>query len=301
MKPSLEVTDFVKEREVAYQRVFSKLPMLTSLDANWNGIYFVYDFLPPGEVQEIAAEQHGIAIFTDLAAPIQAQRKIDGQSRQEQVKSGDIVIAPAKVSTGSQWNASGGVIFLGFDPTEMTRTIEQSFDVSSAELIPQFATADPLVHQIGLALKSVLQAEGASSRLYAETMADALIVHLLQHYMARRPKLPQYSGGLAHHKCQQVIDYIQSHLEQNLGLEELAGVVQLSPHHFCECFKRSTGMTPHQFVISCRIERAKELLLQRKVAIAEIARLVGFVDQSHLHRHFKRWVGVTPKQFQQQT
>lgn len=299
MKP-ISATDFVKEREVAYQRVFSQLPILTSLDTGWSGIHLVYDVLPGGEIQEVAAEQHGIAIHTNLTAPIQAKRKIDGESRQEHIQTGDIVITPARVSTSSHWYSSGSVIFLGFDPTDFTRAIEQNFDLSSVELIPHFATPDPLIYQIGLALKTVLETEGTSSRLYAEAMANALIVHLLQHYTARRPSLQQYAGGLAHHKRQQVIDYIQSHLERNLGLEELARVAQLSPQYFCEAFKRATNMTPHQFVIHSRIERAKELLSQSTLSIAEIARQVGFADQSHFHRHFKRLVGATPKQFQQQ-
>ena len=71
----------------------------------------------------------------------------------------------------------------------------------------------------------------------------------------------------------------------------------MSPHYFSQLFKESTGITPHQYVIRCRIDRAKDLLKQGKLSIAEIAKEVGFVDQSHLHRHFKRLVGVTPKLF----
>ena len=93
----------------------------------------------------------------------------------------------------------------------------------------------------------------------------------------------------------QVIDYINNHLEQDLSLIELAAIAQMSPHYFSHLFKQSTGMTPHQYVIRCRVECAKELLLQRKLTIAEIAYKVGFANQSHLNRHFKRLLGVTPK------
>ncbi|GAQ00004.1 helix-turn-helix domain-containing protein [Leptolyngbya sp. NIES-2104] len=179
------------------------------------------------------------------------------------------------------------------------QTAEESFGVKSVELRQQFAMTDPLIHQIRIALRASLQQDKHESRLYAETMANALIVHLLQRYTAQQAITLISLGGLSHYKQRQVIDYIQAHLEKNLGLEELATLVQLSSHHFCECFKHSIGMSPRQFVIHCRIERAKELLLQRKQSIAEIAQTVGFLDQSHLHRHFKRLVGVTPRQFQQ--
>ncbi|MEL6166985.1 MAG: AraC family transcriptional regulator, partial [Cyanobacteria bacterium J06628_3] len=90
------------------------------------------------------------------------------------------------------------------------------------------------------------------------------------------------------------------YLDSDLSLNQLASSVQMSPHYFSRLFKETTGFTPHQYVINCRVKRAKELLKQGKLSIAEIAKEVGFVDQSHLHRYFKRKVGITPKQFSQQ-
>lgn len=75
-------------------------------------------------------------------------------------------------------------------------------------------------------------------------------------------------------------------------------IAQMSPHYFSQLFKRSTEITPHQFVIRARVERAKELLIEGKFAIAEVAKIVGFVDQSHLHRYIERLLGVTPRMLQ---
>lgn len=97
------------------------------------------------------------------------------------------------------------------------------------------------------------------------------------------------------YKLRQVIDYINDHLDQDLGLAKLAELVQMSPHYFARLFKQSTGFAPHQYVIRCRVERAKQLLIQGKLTIAQVAYAVGFAHQSHLNRHFKRWLGVTPK------
>ena len=108
------------------------------------------------------------------------------------------------------------------------------------------------------------------------------------------------TGQLPRYKLQQVIDYIDAYLDRDLSLQELSNVVQMSPHYFSQLFKRSTGVTPHQYVIRCRIEQAKKLMRQKKLSFAEIALQVGFVDQSHLHRQFKRLVGVTPKNYAKQ-
>lgn len=292
----LEAIDFVAEQECGYQRVFSRLPLLTSLTAGWSDIFFVYDYLPPGETPEVASKQHGIAIFTDMPTPAQAERMIAGQVRHEQVVPGDIIITPAQVGTYSRWDVPGGVILLGFEPSTFAHAVYEAIAPHQVELLPHFATADPLIQQMGLALKSVLEKDAAGSRLYADAMANALMIHLLQHYAVRQPKLRTYSNGLSQAKLQQVIDYINAHLNQDLGLSELAAIAQMSSHYFSKLFKQSTGFTPHQYVIRCRVERARELL-KRGVAIADVATQVGFVDQSHLNRHFKRSLGVTPKSF----
>jgi AraC family transcriptional regulator len=80
-------------------------------------------------------------------------------------------------------------------------------------------------------------------------------------------------------------------------LEATASEVGMSRYYFARLFKQSTGLSVHQYLIQCRIERAKQLLKQKKIAIANIATQVGFVDQSHFTRYFKRIVGVTPKGF----
>lgn len=88
-------------------------------------------------------------------------------------------------------------------------------------------------------------------------------------------------------------------MKVNLGLKELSSLVGMSPHYFSQLFKQSTGTTPHQYVISRRIARAKQLLTQNQLSIDEVAQTVGFCDRSHLHRHFKRALGITPKNYQQ--
>jgi AraC family transcriptional regulator len=294
------VVDFAKEKEEGYKRIFSRSPLLSSVSTQWDGILVAYDYLEPGQTPEISVKQHGIGIFVEMPKPAQAERLIDGQFRREQVLQGDVVIVPANTWHRTSWNRAGGAIVLGFEPKEFTRTVDETIERDRIELIPHFATPDPLVHQIGLALKRALENSGSNSRLYAETMTTALMVHLLQYYSGQQITLPRYSGGLSKLKLQRIVDYIHAHLDHDLSLKELAAIVQMSAHYFSQLFKQSTGITPHQYVIRCRIERAKELLMQGQLTIADVAKIVGFVDQSHFHRHFKRLVGITPKAFLQQ-
>jgi len=103
------------------------------------------------------------------------------------------------------------------------------------------------------------------------------------------------TGGFSPQKLKLVTNYINDNLERDLSLQELAAIAQLSQYHFCRLFKRSTGLSPHKYVTHQRVEKAKRLLKQGSMTLAEIAMICGFNHQSHLHRHFKRQTGVTPK------
>jgi AraC family transcriptional regulator len=87
-------------------------------------------------------------------------------------------------------------------------------------------------------------------------------------------------------------------LEGSPTLEQMAAVAHLSPYHFARQFKATTGLPPYQYVIASRIERAQHLLRRDdELGLGEVALRVGFSDQSKFSFHFKRLIGVTPRQF----
>jgi AraC family transcriptional regulator len=88
---------------------------------------------------------------------------------------------------------------------------------------------------------------------------------------------------------------IHDDLKANPSLKALADAVQLSPHHFSRVFRRVTGIAPHQYLLSQRINLAHRFLIETSLPIAEVAQKVGFYDQSHFNYHFKRLIGVTPR------
>lgn len=278
--------------------VYPRPPILTSLETNWDGFGLAYMCQPAFATPEMATPRwHGICIFTHGDRIIHAQRKLDGKKRLDAVAGGSIVVNPANVSQQATWDEEGDFIILAMETQIFDRVVAEAKISSPVELLPCFSTPDPLVYQIGLALKNLLATNPVGSRLYAETMINALSVHLLQHYASHKPVLTEYANGLSKGKLKQVINYINSYLDRDLGLQEIAELVHMSPHYFCQQFKQSMGMTPHQYVIRCRIEKAKQLLLQGNITICEIAHIVGFANQSHLNFHFKRIVGTTPKKF----
>ena len=292
--------NFVKEREEAYKRIYKRSPMLSSHAVGWDSLGIAYDWYPVEKVPKVISQQHAIGIFTDVPSPAITERYIDGHFKREQVVRGSCVIIPANMSQYAEWNQESGAITMSIDPTVFAQTIHEVVDPDTIELLPLFATLDPFLYQIGVALKSALTKQGDTSRLYAETLVNSLILHLLEHYCTTHSNPRQtIVGQLPQYKLQQVIEYINVYLDRDLSLKELSSLVQMSPHYFSKLFKQTTGTTPHQYVIRCRVDRTKDLLKQGKLSIAEISKEVGFVDQSHLHRHFKHLVGITPKTYAQ--
>jgi AraC family transcriptional regulator len=146
-------------------------------------------------------------------------------------------------------------------------------------------------------LQAELRSQGCGSRLYAETLANTLAIHLLRHYSSQNHRTVTCNGGLPQHKLRLVTDYIKDYLERELSLQDLAAIAQMSQYHFCRAFRQAIGLSPHQYLIQQRVERAKQLLQTGGMSIGAVAIACGFTHQSHLHRHFKRLVGVTPKTF----
>lgn len=119
-------------------------------------------------------------------------------------------------------------------------------------------------------------------------MTAALSAHLLRRYTTRKQEIKSYTEGFPKYKLKQVIGYINEHLDRNLSFSELANIVKISPHYFSSLFKQSTGVTPYQYVTKCRIEKAKKLLTKTELPIAEIAFQVGFQNQSHFTKVFRK-------------
>ena len=107
----------------------------------------------------------------------------------------------------------------------------------------------------------------------------------------------QAHGGLPQGVMRRVCEHVEAHLAENIDLAGLASIAGLSVFHFAREFKRSTGVTPHLYIVQKRVERAQAMLARDDLTLAEIAIAAGFADQSHLARHFRRMVGVTPSEF----
>jgi AraC family transcriptional regulator len=104
-------------------------------------------------------------------------------------------------------------------------------------------------------------------------------------------------GGLPPRALRRVREYVLAHIEENITIQALASIVGLSRFHFTRAFKQSEGVTPHQFLLQCRVKRVQELLTATELPLSQIALAAGFSDQSHCSRRFRELVGITPSRY----
>lgn len=268
--------------------------LLSSEGAGWNNLNLVYELEPAGEMPEVVSPSHMLVISL---GEFHGNFKANGTWQQENYATGDIAIFPAhELIPTVRIDREVPLIELFITPETLTNAAVETLG-TNIKLIPQFKIRDPLIHQMGLALKTELETGGVDSRLYAESMTTALSIHLLRRYASCKPIIKDYQEGLPNYKLKKIIDYIHGHLEQNLTLAKLASLIHISPHYFASLFKQSTGLAPHQYITKCRLEKAKTLLRQPDLSIITICQEVGFQSQSHFTRVFRQHFTITPKAY----
>ncbi len=166
-----------------------------------------------------------------------------------------------------------------------------------AQLAPALLFENELVRTSLLKFQAILNDAAPDDSMYAETLVF-LLTRELSRLGRKAPAQPApIRGGLTRRQVRQVIDYIDANIQNDIALADLAGLLNLSRFHFVRTFKQSTGLPPHRYLITRRIDRAKELLAERELSIAEISRRTGFRGVTQLARAFRRLVGTTPTGF----
>ncbi len=191
----------------------------------------------------------------------------------------------------ARWDGQGGqCIGVTLSPQVVNRLVPEApdFDLRTAHEV-----FDSKVQWLTQELFDEAMRGAPAGALYAEGLSCALIARLREHYGVRgAAEAP--SGHLSAGARRRVLEYIDAHLGDDLGLADLAQVAGLSTWHFAHCFKASLGVPPHRYVRQCRLDAATRLLTSSPLPIAEIALTVGFSSQSHFTQAFREHTGMTP-------
>jgi AraC family transcriptional regulator len=283
----------------AYYSALEEKTLATSYGMGWKGLQAVRSESPGGEFSVVIAPSTHLLVLS-VRPPEKMDVRYEGVKQDMPPPAGSIAVVPAGSSVLARWQGSKDSLLIYLEPSLVTRVAAESFelDPTRTEVPPLVGLNVPELRSAMLAVDAELRAGSVGGSLMVESLANVLAVHLIRHTTGAQRLPASGDGVLPRRKLRTVIDYIMENLGGSPTLEQMAAVVHLSPYHFARQFKAATGLPPHQYVIARRVERAQHLLRgDGELGLAEVALRAGFPDQSHFSLHFKRIVGVTPRQF----
>ncbi|HCE3203636.1 TPA: AraC family transcriptional regulator [Vibrio parahaemolyticus] len=205
-----------------------------------------------------------------------------------------ILVNADEVHNGHSATEGGWEYKAMYPVPEQFQTLGQELGSPNIALpyFPQPVVYDPeLASQLRLVFETL---EKSDNRLLRETLVYGTLIKLASKHSTHRAPLKESTK--AQRQLQLVKEFLEDFPQTDVSLEELAKLAGLSPFHLLREFQKQFGFPPHAYQIQQRLRMAKKLLKQGQ-RISDVALECGFHDQSHLHRHFKKAMGVTPGQY----
>ncbi|MGH9970892.1 MAG: helix-turn-helix domain-containing protein [Pyrinomonadaceae bacterium] len=269
-------------------------PVLHKTKASWEGLSLVHYRMRTGELPEHHNPEHLITLT--LGENCNGEIRTASGFLARAGNKGSICVIPSGQSYSVRLEGESEQLAIFLDPSLLLRAAQES-RTRDVDIIESCAPFDPVISNVGFALLSELRTEGLGGRLYAESLRNVLAIHLLRHYSASGNGHHRLLGGLSGQKLRHVIDFIGDNYGRDLSLAELSTVAGMSTFHFAREFKRTTGTTPHQYLMKFRVDRAKELLARSEMPLIEVGLQSGFSHQSHFTRLFRKLTGTTPNSY----
>lgn len=287
----------------AFPRYLTGEVVADSVALQWAGLYarrwrlprVVDRFLVPATPEpHISCNLRGMAEFQE--------RDVGGKWITRQIRAGDLFVTrsrtPYEVCFRSPRGQELDNLSLHVAVEPFLAALETRYPGRGDRVeVVDFFGRDEILWPICLTCAELLTARvpGKSPRVAALTQLMA--AHIVEKYTDAAAKTPAYRGGLPIRQLRKVEDHIAENLAEEISVERLAELVELSPSHFAHVFKETTGMTPLQFVTRQRITRAQQLIRETSRSLIDVGLDVGYTSPSHFAQVFRRVVGVTPTEF----
>jgi AraC family transcriptional regulator len=268
-------------------------PYLFKQAGDWPGLRIHRVRVQPGRMLEHTNPFHEVNVALNGTL---VTEKLSGSGKRIVTRggSGNLCITPAGQPISARWDKPLENMGLSLDPQFVVRTAAENHFSPNFEFAEVYREHDALIQQIGLTLLAETESDTPSGRLFTDSLIQTLTLHLLANFSTARTA-KSANGGLSGYKLRRVKEFIDANLEDDLSLSDIASVADLSQYHFARAFRTSTGLTPQQYLMQQRIERAKQLLANADLPIVEVSLRTGFKNQSHFTTLFRKFTNLTPK------
>jgi AraC family transcriptional regulator len=253
--------------------------------------------LTPGAAEYPEREHLAHVLYLPQPVSVRVDYRSEGKQFATQAQPGHVWIIPRGMRHSSRFEGQHGGVVLSIGMQQFEHNVNAITHGDRVELIPGFNLKDEQLTYLLLGLLTVAQGHSYADTLISDMMVNAVCIRLATCYSASKLNPVPQRGGLPLARLKKILEYIDANLDKNISLRALADAANMNLHYFATLFRKSMGMSPHQFVLNRRVERAKGLLGDRNRSILDVSLQVGFDRPNNFARAFRRVAGISPTDF----
>ena len=287
-------TPFIRESGLSVAQSNGDAPVLVRVAhaPGDHGISFLQNDLVHG-VDASGVSQQTI-VFVTLATQGLLTTRIDGRSETFAPAAGTIAVIPQGADCAAL--GTGGMsAFVMMVPKDTLAFATAERAKPGANIVERLSGRDPILLRLGHALSRHVSEGFVDDPISWYELTDSVVQRLVDAHLSQAPTPAR--GQLSTQALRRVVDCINANFDRPLCVDQIADAAQQTWSHFPRLFRKSVGLSPHQYVVKVRLRRGVDLLRSSNLSLAEVATRVGFADQSHMHRWIRRMYGATPSQF----
>jgi AraC family transcriptional regulator len=269
--------------------------LLSSARRSWTSpMVFEVHQMAPHEYDEHVVVGHQLMV--NLGPAVGLAWKEGDRHREGDLATGALCIQSGGDSNAPSWRDEMSFTTASIPSSMIAALLGERAPSPDATFAKRHCVSDLCAHGYVVSLASELASP--SEPLFAEALSQAFLLHLLRTYgrSGGRKRL-EPKGKLGPAQLRRTIELVHERLGSDLSLDLMARVAGYSQFQFARLFKATIGMTPHQFVLRMRLERASRMLRERNRSLVDVALATGFFDQAHFTNVFRRAFGTTPAAF----
>ena len=272
-------------------------PLISGASVGWENIKLEHHLMSPMIVPGVGFSDYSLCLEIN-SAPTAEEVRFKQRTNKFPTDLGEIgIVPPLSEFAEHSWSEHLELLYLHIEPEFVARMAEETGFSRRAEIVLQLSAFDRTLQYLMLTLKNELEENSPNGAMFVETMTTALAIHLFKNYSSA-DKIPTFkNGGLPPRSLRLVLDYLHDNLGSEIKLEDLARLAGLNMFYFARCFKQSTGLPPHRYLLAERLKLSRRMLAETDLPLAEIALKIGFSSQSHFTEAFRRQLKTTPKKY----